>query len=110
MTDDNIIFSYTADQAIEDGMLVHPYPKRWPNLLITAGIHEKCRDTSDGRTYDHACALRAVTSTDGMTADIYPFDMAFLSRVSNRIVNEVRGINRVVYDVTSKPPGTIEWE
>ena len=46
MTDDNIIFSYTADQAIEDGMLVHPYPKRWPNLLITAGIHEKCRDTS----------------------------------------------------------------
>jgi GMP synthase (glutamine-hydrolysing) len=56
------------------------------------------------------CALRAVTSTDGMTADIYPFDMAFLSRVSNRIVNEVRGINRVTYDITSKPPGTIEWE
>ena len=64
----------------------------------------------DGRTYDHACALRAVTSTDGMTADIYPFDMAFLSRVSGRIVNEVRGINRVTYDITSKPPGTIEWE
>jgi GMP synthase (glutamine-hydrolysing) len=64
----------------------------------------------DGRTYDFACALRAVTSTDGMTADIYPFDMAFLSRVSNRIVNEVRGINRVTYDITSKPPGTIEWE
>jgi GMP synthase (glutamine-hydrolysing) len=64
----------------------------------------------DGRTYDNACALRAVTSTDGMTADIYPFDMTFLSRVSNRIVNEVRGINRVTYDITSKPPGTIEWE
>ena len=64
----------------------------------------------DGRTYDMACALRAVTSTDGMTADVYPFDMAFLSRVSNRIVNEVRGINRVTYDITSKPPGTIEWE
>jgi GMP synthase (glutamine-hydrolysing) len=64
----------------------------------------------DGRTYDQVCALRAVTSTDGMTADIYPFDMAFLSRVSNRIVNEVRGINRVTYDITSKPPGTIEWE
>jgi GMP synthase (glutamine-hydrolysing) len=64
----------------------------------------------DGRTYDQACALRAVTSTDGMTADVYPFDMAFLSRVSNRIVNEVRGINRVTYDITSKPPGTIEWE
>ena len=64
----------------------------------------------DGRTYDQACALRAVTSTDGMTADVYPFDMGFLSRVSNRIVNEVRGINRVTYDITSKPPGTIEWE
>ncbi len=64
----------------------------------------------DGRTYDMACALRAVTSTDGMTADIYPFEMSFLSRVSNRIVNEVRGINRVTYDITSKPPGTIEWE
>ncbi|MBO0711894.1 MAG: glutamine-hydrolyzing GMP synthase [Acetobacteraceae bacterium] len=64
----------------------------------------------DGRTYDMACALRAVTSTDGMTADVYPFDTGFLTRVANRIVNEVRGINRVTYDVTSKPPGTIEWE
>jgi GMP synthase (glutamine-hydrolysing) len=64
----------------------------------------------DGRTYDNVCALRAVTSTDGMTADIYPFDAAFLSRTATRIINEVRGINRVVYDYTSKPPGTIEWE
>src|SRR4029078_3427761 len=64
----------------------------------------------DGRTYDHACALRAVTSTDGMTADVYPFDAAFVTRVAGRIVNEVRGINRVTYDITSKPPGTIEWE
>jgi GMP synthase (glutamine-hydrolysing) len=64
----------------------------------------------DGRSYDQVCALRAVTSTDGMTADVYPFDMAFLTRVANRIVNEVRGINRVTYDITSKPPGTIEWE
>jgi GMP synthase (glutamine-hydrolysing) len=64
----------------------------------------------DGRTYENVCALRAVTSTDGMTADIYPFDAGFLSRVSTRIVNEVQGINRVVYDYTSKPPGTIEWE
>ncbi len=64
----------------------------------------------DGRTYDNVCALRAVTSTDGMTADIYPFDAAFLSRVATRIINEVKGINRVVYDYTSKPPGTIEWE
>ena len=64
----------------------------------------------DGRTYDYVCALRAVTSTDGMTADVYPFDAAFLSRVATRIINEVKGINRVTYDVTSKPPGTIEWE
>jgi GMP synthase (glutamine-hydrolysing) len=64
----------------------------------------------DGRTYDSVLALRAVTSSDGMTADFYPFDMAFLARVSTRIVNEVKGVNRVVYDVTSKPPGTIEWE
>jgi GMP synthase (glutamine-hydrolysing) len=64
----------------------------------------------DARTYDHVCALRAVTSTDGMTADSYPFDHAFIAAVATRIVNEVRGINRVVYDVTSKPPGTIEWE
>ncbi|MDF2095335.1 glutamine-hydrolyzing GMP synthase [Aquibaculum arenosum] len=64
----------------------------------------------DARSYDKVCALRAVTSTDGMTADSYPFDHAFLSAVATRIINEVRGINRVVYDVTSKPPGTIEWE
>jgi GMP synthase (glutamine-hydrolysing) len=64
----------------------------------------------DGRTYDHVCALRAVTSSDGMTADFFPFDMTFLGRAATRIINEVRGINRVVYDVTSKPPGTIEWE
>ncbi len=64
----------------------------------------------DGRTYDSVCALRAVTSTDGMTADIYPFDASFLQRTATRIINEVKGINRVVYDYTSKPPGTIEWE
>jgi len=64
----------------------------------------------DDRTYEYVCALRAVTSSDGMTADSYPFEHAFLARVATRIVNEVRGINRVVYDVTSKPPGTIEWE
>src|SRR6266567_3674789 len=64
----------------------------------------------DGRTYEHVVALRAVTSTDGMTADFYQFDMAFLAHAATRIINEVKGVNRVVYDVTSKPPGTIEWE
>jgi len=64
----------------------------------------------DARSYDYVCALRAVTSTDGMTAESYPFDHEFLAAVATRLINEVRGINRVVYDVTSKPPGTIEWE
>jgi len=64
----------------------------------------------DGRTYEYVCALRAVTSVDGMTADFYHYDMEFLGSAATRIINEVKGINRVVYDVTSKPPGTIEWE
>jgi len=64
----------------------------------------------DGRSYDNVLALRAVTSVDGMTAEAYPFEHAFLARAATRIINEVRGINRVTYDVTSKPPGTIEWE
>ena len=85
------------------------YDKIWQAFAVllpvrTVGV------MGDGRTYDHACALRAVTSTDGMTADVYPFPMDFLTRVAGRIVNEVRGINRVTYDITSKPPGTIEWE
>ncbi len=64
----------------------------------------------DGRTYEHVLALRAVTSSDGMTADYYPFSHEFLGETATRIINEVQGVNRVVYDITSKPPGTIEWE
>lgn len=85
------------------------YDKIWQAFCVllpvrTVGVQ------GDGRTYDFVTALRAVTSTDGMTADWYPFEPAFLADVSNRITNQVRGVNRVVYDVTSKPPGTIEWE
>ena len=64
----------------------------------------------DLRTYEAVLALRAVTSTDGMTADYYPYPHDFLGKVATRIINEVKGVNRVVYDITSKPPGTIEWE
>ncbi len=85
------------------------YDKIWQAFAVllpvrTVGV------MGDGRTYDFVCALRAVTSVDGMTADFFPFDMNTLGRAATRIINEVKGINRVVYDVTSKPPGTIEWE
>ncbi len=85
------------------------YDKIWQAFAVllpvrTVGV------MGDDRTYDQVCALRAVTSTDGMTADFYPFPHEVLGRVATRIINEVKGINRVVYDVTSKPPGTIEWE
>ena len=64
----------------------------------------------DSRTYEYTCLLRAVTSEDGMTADFFNFNRTFLQKISNKIVNSVEGINRVVYDITSKPPGTIELE
>ena len=85
------------------------YDKIWQAFAVlmpvkTVGV------MGDHRSYEQVCGLRAVTSVDGMTADFYPFSGEFLSKVSTRIINEVKGINRVVYDTTSKPPGTIEWE
>jgi GMP synthase (glutamine-hydrolysing) len=85
------------------------YDKIWQAFSVLLPV-QTVGVMGDGRTYDRVLALRAVTSVDGMTADFYPFDMAFLGRTATRIINEVKGINRVVYDVTSKPPGTIEWE
>ncbi len=85
------------------------YDKIWQAFAVLLPV-QTVGVMGDGRTYEFVCALRAVTSVDGMTADFYPYDMKFLGNAATRIINEVRGINRVVYDVTSKPPGTIEWE
>jgi len=85
------------------------YDKIWQAFAVLLPV-QTVGVMGDGRTYEFVCALRAVTSVDGMTADFYQFDMNFLGRTATRIINEVKGINRVVYDVTSKPPGTIEWE
>ena len=85
------------------------YDKIWQAFAVLLPV-QTVGVMGDGRTYEYVCALRAVTSVDGMTADFYHYDMDFLGRAANRIINEVRGINRVVYDITSKPPGTIEWE
>ncbi|MEP2943434.1 MAG: glutamine-hydrolyzing GMP synthase [Hyphomicrobiales bacterium] len=85
------------------------YDKIWQAFAVLLPV-QTVGVMGDGRTYEFVCALRAVTSVDGMTADFYPYEMDFLGRAATRIINEVKGINRVVYDVTSKPPGTIEWE
>ncbi|WP_034990671.1 glutamine-hydrolyzing GMP synthase [Beijerinckia mobilis] len=85
------------------------YDKIWQAFAVLLPV-QTVGVMGDGRTYEYVCALRAVTSVDGMTADFYSFEMDFLGRAATRIINEVQGINRVVYDVTSKPPGTIEWE
>ena len=85
------------------------YDSIWQALAVLVGARS-VGVMGDERSYEDVCALRAVTSLDGMTADAYAFPADFLGRVATRIINEVRGINRVVYDVTSKPPGTIEWE
>ena len=94
---------------LEEIREAHLYDAIWQAFAVllpvrTVGV------MGDGRSYERVLALRAVTSTDGMTADYYPFPHDFLGRVATRIINEVRGVNRVVYDITSKPPGTIEWE
>ena len=98
-----------AGQRIEEIRRAGLYDDIWQAFAVilpvkTVGV------MGDGRTYEYVVGLRAVTSTDGMTADFYSFEMKFLGETATRIINEVKGVNRVVYDVTSKPPGTIEWE
>ncbi len=110
ITRDKLAILRKADAVYLDQIRKHGlYDEIWQAFAVllpvrTVGV------MGDGRTYDHVCALRAVTSVDGMTADYYPFSHAFLGETATRIINEVDGINRVTYDITSKPPGTIEWE
>lgn len=85
------------------------YDKIWQAFSVLLPV-QTVGVMGDERTYENVLALRAVTSTDGMTADWYPLPYDFLGKVSNKIINEVKGINRVVYDISSKPPATIEWE
>ncbi len=85
------------------------YPEIWQAFAVFLPVRS-VGVMGDGRTYEHVIALRAVTSTDGMTADWFAFPHEVLGRISNRIINEVDGVNRVVYDISSKPPATIEWE
>ncbi len=109
MTEEKLAILRKADAIYLDEIRKHGlYDKIWQAFAVllpvrTVGV------MGDARTYDFVCALRAVTSTDGMTADYYDFSHDFLGDAARRIINEVRGINRVVYDITSKPPGTIEW-
>jgi len=103
------ILRFADDVFIEEIRRAGLYDDIWQAFAVllpvrTVGV------MGDYRTYDYVVGLRAVTSTDGMTADFYPFEMKFLGTVATRIINEVKGVNRVVYDVTSKPPSTIEWE
>jgi GMP synthase (glutamine-hydrolysing) len=110
VTEEKLAILRKADAIYLDEIRKHGlYDTIWQAFVVllpvrTVGV------MGDARTYDFTCALRAVTSTDGMTADYYDFRHEFLGHVARRIINEVRGINRVVYDITSKPPGTIEWE
>jgi GMP synthase (glutamine-hydrolysing) len=110
ITRDKLAILRKADAVYLDQIRKHGlYDAIWQAFAVLLPVRS-VGVMGDGRTYDHVCALRAVTSVDGMTADYFPFDHGFLSETATRIINEVKGINRVTYDVTSKPPGTIEWE
>jgi GMP synthase (glutamine-hydrolysing) len=103
------ILRHADDIYIEEIRRAGLYDEIWQAFAVLLPVRS-VGVMGDYRTYDYVVGLRAVTSTDGMTADFYPFEMKFIGQVATRIVNEVKGVNRVVYDLTSKPPGTIEWE
>ena len=110
ITKDKVLMLQEADKIyIDEIKSAGLYNEIWQAFVVLLPV-QTVGVMGDERTYDFVCALRAVTSLDGMTADYYPFEQEFLANVSTRIINEVKGINRVVYDITSKPPGTIEWE
>jgi len=110
ITKDRLDILREADAVYLDQIKKHGlYNKIWQAFAVILPV-QTVGVMGDERTYENVLALRAVTSTDGMTADYYPYSHEFLGETATRIINEVRGVNRVVYDVTSKPPGTIEWE
>ena len=110
ITKDSIKTLQKADNIfIDEIMNADLYDKIWQAFCVLLPV-KSVGVMGDSRSYDNALVLRAITSVDGMTAEVFPFEHSFLNRVSTRIVNEVKGINRVTYDITSKPPGTIEWE
>ncbi|MEL0011413.1 MAG: GMP synthase (glutamine-hydrolyzing), partial [Bacteroidota bacterium] len=99
-----------ADAIFIDALRAHNlYSEVWQALAVLLPV-QSVGVMGDERTYEYTIALRAVTSTDGMTADWAHLPYSFLSEVSNQIINQVKGVNRVVYDISSKPPATIEWE
>ena len=99
-----------ADVILQEEMRKHDiYDDIWQAFCVLLPVNS-VGVMGDGRTYEKVCAVRCVNSTDGMTADWYPMPYEIMGKISNRIINEVRGINRVVYDISTKPPATIEWE
>ena len=110
ITEESISILQKADSIfIEEIRNANLYDKIWQAFCVLLPV-KSVGVMGDSRSYDKVLVLRAITSVDGMTADVFAFEHSFLNRVSTRIVNEVKGINRVTYDITSKPPGTIEWE
>jgi GMP synthase (glutamine-hydrolysing) len=110
VTAERVAILQEADEIVVDEIKAAGlYRQIWQSFAVLLPVRS-VGVMGDQRTYANTCAIRAVTSEDGMTADWVPLPYDVLKRMSSRIVNEVKGINRVVYDITSKPPGTIEWE